>query len=80
MTVIAPHPDDETLGLGATMATLCDAGVDVQVVSVSDGGAAYPGLELMQPVPNSKTCAGPSSADRCGAGRRRSDRIGHARW
>ena len=44
MTVIAPHPDDETLGLGATMATLCDAGVDVQVVSVSDGGAAYPGL------------------------------------
>ena len=44
MTVIAPHPDDETLGLGATIATLCNAGVDVQVVSVSDGGAAYPGL------------------------------------
>jgi LmbE family N-acetylglucosaminyl deacetylase len=44
ITVIAPHPDDETLGLGATMATLRNAGVDVQVVSVSDGGAAYPGL------------------------------------
>jgi LmbE family N-acetylglucosaminyl deacetylase len=44
ITVIAPHPDDETLGLGATIATLCNAGVDVQVVSVSDGGAAYPGL------------------------------------
>jgi LmbE family N-acetylglucosaminyl deacetylase len=44
MTIIAPHPDDETLGLGATVATLCAAGVDVQVVSVSDGGAAYPGL------------------------------------
>lgn len=43
MTLIAPHPDDETLGLGATMAMLCGAGVDVQVVSVSDGGAAYPG-------------------------------------
>jgi LmbE family N-acetylglucosaminyl deacetylase len=44
ITVIAPHPDDETLGLGATMATLCAAGVDVSVVSVTDGGAAYPGL------------------------------------
>ena len=43
MTLIAPHPDDETLGMGATMAMLCAAGVDVQVVSVSDGGAAYPG-------------------------------------
>ena len=41
MTVIAPHPDDETLGLGATVAMLRAAGVDVQVVSVSDGGAAY---------------------------------------
>jgi LmbE family N-acetylglucosaminyl deacetylase len=44
ITVIAPHPDDETLGLGATVAMLCAAGVDVQVVSVSDGGSAYPGL------------------------------------
>ncbi|MFZ0228858.1 MAG: PIG-L family deacetylase [Mycobacterium sp.] len=44
MTIVAPHPDDETLGLGATIAMLCAAGVDVQVVSVSDGGAAYPGL------------------------------------
>jgi LmbE family N-acetylglucosaminyl deacetylase len=44
MTIVAPHPDDETLGLGATVAMLCAAGVDVQVVSVSDGGAAYPGL------------------------------------
>ncbi len=46
MTVIAPHPDDETLGLGATVAMLCAAGVDVQLVSVTDGGAAYPGLDL----------------------------------
>ena len=44
LTVVAPHPDDETLGLGATMATLCAAGVDVQVVSASDGGASYPRL------------------------------------
>ena len=31
--VVAAHPDDETLGLGATIATLVAAGVDVQVVS-----------------------------------------------
>jgi LmbE family N-acetylglucosaminyl deacetylase len=42
LVVVAPHPDDETLGLGATAAQLVSSGVDVQVVSVSDGGAADP--------------------------------------
>jgi LmbE family N-acetylglucosaminyl deacetylase len=42
LVVVAPHPDDETLGLGATAAQLSCAGVDVRVVSVSDGGAAQP--------------------------------------
>lgn len=40
LIVVAPHPDDETLGLGAMTAQLAASGVDVQVVSVSDGGAA----------------------------------------
>ena len=44
LVIVAPHPDDETLGLGATAAVLSEAGVDVHLVSVSDGGAAYPGL------------------------------------
>jgi LmbE family N-acetylglucosaminyl deacetylase len=43
LIVVAPHPDDETLGAGATIAQLVAAGIDVQVVSVSDGGAAQPG-------------------------------------
>jgi LmbE family N-acetylglucosaminyl deacetylase len=43
LVVVAPHPDDETLGLGATIAQLIAAGVSVQVVSVSDGEAALPG-------------------------------------
>jgi LmbE family N-acetylglucosaminyl deacetylase len=43
LVVVAPHPDDETLGLGATIAQLVASGVDVQVVSVTDGGAARPG-------------------------------------
>lgn len=42
LVVVAAHPDDETLGLGATIATLTAAGVRVDVVCVSDGGAAYP--------------------------------------
>jgi len=43
LVVVAPHPDDETLGLGATAAHLVASGVKVQVVSVSDGGAAQLG-------------------------------------
>ena len=42
LIVVAPHPDDETLGLGAMAAQLAASGIDVQVVSVSDGGAADP--------------------------------------
>lgn len=44
LVVVAPHPDDETLGLGATTTQLAALGADVQVVSVSDGGAAQPGV------------------------------------
>ncbi|MBW0018448.1 MAG: PIG-L family deacetylase [Mycobacterium sp.] len=40
LVVVAPHPDDETLGLGATIAQLVASGVAVKVVCVSDGGAA----------------------------------------
>ena len=43
LIVVAPHPDDETLGLGAMSAQLAASGVAVQVVSVTDGGAAHPG-------------------------------------
>jgi LmbE family N-acetylglucosaminyl deacetylase len=44
LVVVAAHPDDETLGLGAATAQLVASGVDVQVVSVTDGGAARPGV------------------------------------
>ena len=44
MIVVAAHPDDETLGFGATSATLAAMGVPVAVVSASDGGASQPGL------------------------------------
>lgn len=41
--VIAPHPDDEVLGAGGTIARLTDAGVAVTVVSIcSDLPPLYP--------------------------------------
>ncbi len=39
--VIAPHPDDETLGAGGLIATLRKGGIDVTVVAVTDGENAY---------------------------------------
>lgn len=35
LTVIAPHPDDETLGAGGTIARFADAGIEVSVLIVS---------------------------------------------
>lgn len=39
--VVAPHPDDETLGAGALIATLSANGVPVSVVAVTDGENCY---------------------------------------
>jgi LmbE family N-acetylglucosaminyl deacetylase len=48
LILVAPHPDDETLGFGATAASLRSRGIGVQVVSVSDGGGADPGLSRLE--------------------------------
>jgi LmbE family N-acetylglucosaminyl deacetylase len=42
LLLVAAHPDDETLGLGATAAGLAERGVTVQIVAATDGEAAYP--------------------------------------
>ena len=47
LVVVAPHPDDETLGLGATIAQLVASGVDVQVVY--DEWAAQTALRYLVP-------------------------------
>jgi LmbE family N-acetylglucosaminyl deacetylase len=46
LIVVGAHPDDETLGFGGTSAQLAAAGVDVQVVSVTDGGAGNGELSI----------------------------------
>lgn len=48
LVVVAPHPDDETLGFGATASLLQSRGVEVTVVSVSDGGGSVPGLSRVE--------------------------------
>lgn len=40
VVVVAPHPDDESLGAGGTVAMLADAGADVRFVCLTDGEAA----------------------------------------
>jgi LmbE family N-acetylglucosaminyl deacetylase len=44
--VLAPHPDDETLGCGATIMRKLATGTAVQVVIAADGRHAYPSSKL----------------------------------
>ena len=39
--VVAPHPDDETLGCGGLIAALTQRGIVVHTVFVTDGGASH---------------------------------------
>ena len=40
--VIAPHPDDESLGCGGLLSMLAAAGRSLHIVFVTDGGASHP--------------------------------------
>jgi LmbE family N-acetylglucosaminyl deacetylase len=48
MLVLAPHPDDETLGCGGTIALCASGGAEVRVVIVSDGGKISPDSGVMR--------------------------------
>jgi len=43
VVIVAPHPDDETLGAGGLMYSCAAVGHAVSVISVTDGEAAHPG-------------------------------------
>lgn len=47
--VFAPHPDDETLGVGGTLAGLVSLGAAVRVVVVTDGAQGDPERKFSQP-------------------------------
>jgi LmbE family N-acetylglucosaminyl deacetylase len=47
--VVAPHPDDETLGVGGTIAALLSVGAEVTVVTASDGEASHPDSRRVTP-------------------------------
>ena len=48
--VVVPHPDDEVLGVGGLIAYQRRRSVEVRVVAVSDGEAAYPDAEDLGPL------------------------------
>ncbi len=39
--ILAPHPDDEILALGGTLAKLSQQGADIRIISVTDGEASH---------------------------------------
>jgi len=46
LVVVSPHPDDETLGAGGLIATAALLGMEVMIVSVSDGERASDAHDL----------------------------------
>ena len=82
--VLAPHPDDETLGVGATIMRKVDAGTPVHLVVATDGSKSPPGdpaavtalrsAELRRRVRGARPVGGrrdPASLRRCRARRKR---------
>ncbi|MFJ7999713.1 PIG-L deacetylase family protein [Streptomyces sp. NPDC096310] len=49
VVVVAAHPDDEVLGFGGTMALLTARGVELTVVSVTDGERSHPRSRIATP-------------------------------
>ena len=47
--VLAPHPDDESLGCGGLIALAAEAGIDVHVAVLTDGSGSHPGSKRFPP-------------------------------
>jgi LmbE family N-acetylglucosaminyl deacetylase len=61
VVVVAPHPDDEILGAGGTVARLVAAGAQHVAIAVTDGEASHPGRTVQL----RKTRPGESEAAAC---------------
>lgn len=49
VVVIAPHPDDEVLGIGGLVRALADSGAGVELLGVTDGEASHPHSVTLPP-------------------------------
>ncbi|WP_163552126.1 PIG-L deacetylase family protein [Candidatus Frankia alpina] len=49
VVVVAPHPDDEVLGVGGLLVGLHALGAAITVVAVTDGDASHPGSPTISP-------------------------------
>ena len=49
IVVVAPHPDDESLGCGGLIADACASGVDLRLIVVSDGVGSHRNSRLYPP-------------------------------
>jgi len=49
VVILAPHPDDETLGCGALIASARRRGLFVAVIALTDGQASHPGSRRWPP-------------------------------
>ncbi|GLU48581.1 PIG-L deacetylase family protein [Nocardiopsis ansamitocini] len=49
VVVVAPHPDDEVLGFGGSLALLAEAGARLRIVAVTDGEASHPNSPTLAP-------------------------------
>ena len=77
VVVVAPHPDDEVLGVGGSLRSLARAGAAVEVVAVTDGEASHPGSDAITPAELARVRAAESEAalSRLGLGRPRRLRL-----
>ncbi|MBS7533376.1 PIG-L family deacetylase [Ancylobacter sonchi] len=49
LVVVAPHPDDESLGCGGLISACRAEGVPVAIIIVSDGAGSHPNSQLFPP-------------------------------
>lgn len=49
LVIVAPHPDDETLGCGALITSAVRYGVPVGVIALTDGDASHPSSQRWPP-------------------------------
>ncbi|MBA2316738.1 MAG: PIG-L family deacetylase [Euzebyales bacterium] len=63
VVVVAPHPDDETFGVGGLLHDLRVAGWHVEIVAVTDGEGSHPGSRTVSPA----ALVGRRAAEREGA-------------